>query len=143
LAPVFAYVFGNYLIIPVGQEVFGSRSAPSFFSLLSDLRAAVASSHDLVSSFDIPFLAASAVIPYPPANLVELLTPAISDRHNQPLTEEEAANFSNCTFVDDNGILAIHSVMRTALHQSLISAFLIFGFPGDDPRGGSSSTAAP
>jgi hypothetical protein len=40
LAVAFAYVFGEYLIVPVGQ-VFGSRSAPSFFSLLSDLRAAL------------------------------------------------------------------------------------------------------
>jgi hypothetical protein len=36
LAVVFVYVFGDFLIIPAGQ-VFGSRSAPSFFSLLSDL----------------------------------------------------------------------------------------------------------
>jgi hypothetical protein len=134
LAPVFAYVFTAYVIIPVGQ-VFGSRSAPSFFSLLSDVRAAIASSHDLISSFETPFLAASAIIPDPPVNLSELITPAISDELNPPLTTEEAANFSNCTFVDDNGILAIHSTMRDALHQSLISAFLLFGFPGDDRRG--------
>jgi hypothetical protein len=37
--------------------------------------------------------------------------------------------------VDDNGILAVHSNMRAALHQSLIAAFLILGFPGDDCRG--------
>ena len=62
LALVFSYVFGDFLIIPVGQ-VFGSRSAPSFFSLLSDLRAALASSHDLLSGFAIPDLTASANFP--------------------------------------------------------------------------------
>jgi hypothetical protein len=36
MAILFAYVFGPFLIIPVGQ-VFGSRSAPSFFSLKSDI----------------------------------------------------------------------------------------------------------
>jgi hypothetical protein len=44
LAIAFAYVFSNFLIIPVGQ-VFGSRSAPSFFSLTSDLRAYIATTH--------------------------------------------------------------------------------------------------
>jgi hypothetical protein len=134
LAIVFAYVFGDYLIIPVGQ-VFGSRSAPSFFSLLSDLRAAVASSHDLLTAFPLSPLAETAIIPDPPANLKDLLTPALADEQNPPLTEAEAANFSNHTFVDDNGILALHSTMRDALHQSLIAAFLIFGFPGEDRRG--------
>jgi hypothetical protein len=99
------------------------------------VRAAIASSHDLISSFEMPFLAALAIIPDPPVNLPELITPAISDEPNPPLTAEESANFSNCTFVDDNRILAVHSTMRDALHQSLISAFLLFGFPGEDLRG--------
>jgi hypothetical protein len=38
-------------------------------------------------------------------------------------------------FVDDNGVLARCSDMRDALQQSLLSAFLIFGTPGQD-RGG-------
>jgi hypothetical protein len=46
LAIVFAYVFSGYLLIPVGQ-VFGSRSAPSYFSLLSDIRAFIATCGDL------------------------------------------------------------------------------------------------
>jgi hypothetical protein len=129
LAIVFAYVFGGYLIIPVGQ-VFGFRSAPSFFTLLSDLRATVASSHDLLESFPISPLAASAIIPQPPENPVDLLVPAVADALNQPLTKDEAANYSNQTFVDDNGVMAIYCHMRDALHQSLISAFLLFGFPG-------------
>jgi hypothetical protein len=134
LAIVFAYVFGEFLIIPVGQ-VFGSRSAPSFFSLLSDLRAAAASSHNLLDNFQIPDLARDAIIPPEPANLQDLIMPAIEDSFNPPLSADEAANYSNCTFVDDNGVLARHSDMRHALQQSLISAFLIFGFPGEDRRG--------
>ena len=130
-AIIFAYVFGDFPIIPVGQ-VSGSHSVPSFFSLLSDLRAAVASSNDLKHAFPLSPLAASAIIPDPPANLRAILVPAVADKFNPVLTPLEAANFSNCTFVDDNGILAIHHHMRNALHQSLISAFLLFGFPGDD-----------
>jgi hypothetical protein len=36
LAIAFAYVFGLFLLIPIGQ-VFGSRSAPSYFYLLSNI----------------------------------------------------------------------------------------------------------
>jgi hypothetical protein len=46
LAIAFAYVFLDYLIVPIGQ-VFGSRSAPSFFSLTSDIRAFVATTHNI------------------------------------------------------------------------------------------------
>jgi hypothetical protein len=134
LAPVFAYVFEAYLIIPVGQ-VFGSRSAPSLFSLLSDLRAAVASSHNLLDAFPRQSLATDAVLPEQPDDLAQQLTPAIADSFNPVLSPAEAANFSNSTFVDDNGVLARHADMRDALQQSLISAFLIFGFPGDNRRG--------
>ena len=127
-------MFGDFLIIPVGQ-VFGSRSAPSFFSLLSDLRAALASSHNLLSGFAIPDLAASANFPEPPSHLSDLLAPAIGDSLNTPLTALEAANFSHSTFVDDNGVLALRSHMRQALHQSLVSTFLLFGMPGEDRCG--------
>jgi hypothetical protein len=106
LAIAFAYVFGNCLIIPVGQ-VFGSRSAPSFFSLLSDLRAAIASSHDLLSDFTIRDLAALADIPAIPLDLPSLLTPALQEPLNPPLTAAESANLSNSTFVNNNGVLAL------------------------------------
>ena len=62
LAVAFAYVFKEYLIVPVGQ-VFGSRSAPSFFSLTSDLRAYVATTHPLVEeAAQLHPLAAEAII---------------------------------------------------------------------------------
>jgi hypothetical protein len=61
--------------------------------------------------------------------------PAIADTLSPRLTAAETANFSNSTFVDDNGILACHKDMRAALQQSLISAFLIFGFPSNNRQG--------
>jgi hypothetical protein len=122
---VFAYVFGGYLIIPVGQV----------FRLLSDLRATVASSHALLESFPLSPLAASAIIPKPPKNLADLLVPAVADTFNPPLTKNKAADYTNKTLVDDNGVLVIYRQMRDALHQSLISALLLFGFPGADQRG--------
>jgi hypothetical protein len=89
----------------------------------------------LLSEFPISDLAAAAVIPDLPPDLQNLITPAIEDPLNPPLTQAESDNYSNHTFVDDNGVLALRSDMRAALHQSLISTFLIFGMPGHDRRG--------
>jgi hypothetical protein len=106
--------------------------APSFFSLLSDLSATVASSHNLITGFATPLLVSTAILPLIPTSLEALITPAISDELNRPLTAAESENYSNSTFIGDNGILALHLDMQAALQQSLLSAFLLFGMPGDD-----------
>jgi hypothetical protein len=49
LAPVFAYVFQEFLIVPVGN-IFGSRSAPSWFTTIAELRATTTSY--LIRSFN-------------------------------------------------------------------------------------------
>jgi hypothetical protein len=131
LAIVFAYVFGAFLIIPVGQ-VFGSRSAPSFFSLTSDLRADVATTSDIHALYPLHPLAAN--IQLPPEPDPTTLVPAIADALNQPLSIEEQQQFNNDSFVDDNGISAIRDRIVAALQQSLIAAFLLFGWPNDDRR---------
>eukprot|EP00980_Cylindrotheca_fusiformis_P023885 scaffold11108_cov117-Cylindrotheca_fusiformis.AAC.1 len=41
MACAFAYVFDEFLLVPVG-EVFGSRSAPSYYCVLADVRQALA-----------------------------------------------------------------------------------------------------
>ncbi len=137
LAIAFAYVFGQYLLIPVGQ-VFGSRSAPSYFSLLSDIRAYVATCADLITGYPLHPLAAAAELPPepPPSSLV----PAIADILNPVLTPLEAASHSNCCFVDDNGVAGLRSNIKQSLHKSVVSAFLLFGWPVNDRR---SSCLAP
>jgi hypothetical protein len=137
LAIVFAYVFSSYLLIPVGQ-VFGSRSAPSYFSLLSDIRAFVATCGDLITGHPMHPLAAAAGLP--PEPLPSELAPAIADSLNQPLSLAEQACPSNCTFVDDNGVMSLRSEIRVTLHNSIIAAFLLFGWPHEDRR---SSCLAP
>jgi hypothetical protein len=53
-------------------------------------------------------LATSVIISEPPDNLVDTLVPAaVADVFNPPLTEDEAANYSNKIFMDGNGVLAI------------------------------------
>ena len=65
MAVVFAYCFGAFLIVPVGQ-VFGSRSAPSFFSMASDICADVAIMSDLHTKYPIVDLVAQIQLPAPP-----------------------------------------------------------------------------
>ena len=134
MAVIFAYIFLDFLIIPVGQ-VFGSRSAPSYFSLMSDIRAEVASNVDLADSPLEELASAARIDPLPvdwdPA---EVLTPACSDALHPPLSPAELLSVANATFVDDNGVAAYRGKMRAALHQSVRAAYLLFGFPHEDRR---------
>jgi hypothetical protein len=131
LAIVFAYVFGEFLIIPVGQ-VFGSRSAPSFFSLASDLRADLATTSEVQADFPLHPLAATIQLPTEPDPAS--LAPAIADAMNPPLSDAEQRHYNNDSFVDDNGISAPRHRIVQALQQSLVAAFILFGWPSEDRR---------
>ena len=131
MAILFAYVFGDFLIIPVGQ-VFGSRSAPSFFSLELDIRTNLATTGSLVENYDIHEQASAIHLPPPPDP--EDLTPALADSLNPPMSEEEQQNYHNASFVDDNGVCAVRDRIVAALHQSLVAAFILFGWPWQDCR---------
>jgi hypothetical protein len=125
-------MFGAYLLIPVGQ-VFGSRSAPSYFSLMSDIRAFVATCVDLLTGYPLHSLAEAAQFPEEPSK--DSLVPAISDSLNLPLSTLEAeSRHSNCCFVDDNGVAGLRSTIQNLIHNSVLLAFLLFGWPGDDRR---------
>jgi hypothetical protein len=137
LAIAFTYVFGAFLLIPIGQ-VFGSWSTPSHFSLLSDIRAFVATCADLITGYPLHSLAAAAELPGEP--LPSDLVPAISDSLNPPLLELEAASHSNCCFVDDDGVAGLPTNIIDSVLKSIVSAFLLFGWPEDDRR---SSCLAP
>ena len=136
MAVVFAYIFLDFLIIPVGQ-VFGSRSAPSYFSLMSDIRAEVASTVDLTKDGgDLEALATTAdIAPLPEDWDPHIsLTPACADPLHPPLSPAQLLCFVNATFVDDNGVASYREQIRTALHQSVRAAYLLFGFPYEDRR---------
>jgi hypothetical protein len=136
LAIAFAYVFGIFLLIPIGQ-VFGSRSTPSYCSLLSDIRAYVLTCADLITGRSMHPLAAACL---PPEPMPHELGPALADDINQPMSVLECASHRNSTFVDDNGVLALCSNIPGTLHNSVVVAFLLFGWPHKDRR---SSCLAP
>jgi hypothetical protein len=68
------------------------------------------------------------------------LAPAIADEYNLPMLALECAFHSNCCFVDDNGILVLWSNIKIVLHNSIVVAFLLFGWLHKDHR---SSCQAP
>ena len=130
MAVAFAYVFAQYLIIPVGQ-VFGSRNAPSFFCILSDLRAYVATCGDFSSYPMLPLVTQAAIPPDPNA----ALTPAVSDDLNPPLSSNEQSCSSHASYVDDNAMVATITTALNGLHAAVTSAYILFGQPDTDRRG--------
>jgi hypothetical protein len=116
--------------------VFGARGAPSYFSLTSDIRANVATSYNLHSYGPLATLAAAAnVEPLPKDwSASRSLAPAIQDACHSPLNLLEQSTDGHSTFVDENGVAAYLADIWRALHQSIESAYMIYGYPGDDCR---------
>ena len=81
----------------------------------------------MVENFDLHPQARDIEIPTPP-NVADL-TPAIADDIHLPLDELEQQTYHNATFVDDNGVCALRHKIVSALHQSLVAAFILFGWP--------------
>ena len=130
MAVAFAYVFQQYLIVPVGQ-VFGSRNAPSFFCIMSDLRAYVATCGNFSSYPKLPMVTQAAIPPNPQA----ILTPAVSDTLNPELSSNEQACHSHASYVDDNAMVATITNAVEGLHAAVTSAYILFGQPDTDRRG--------
>jgi hypothetical protein len=131
LAIAFAYVFDTYLMIPVG-EVFGSRSAPSYYCVLADVRQALAvitppkpasEFHSLVTHCNLLVKSNLPMATVPP------------DSHHPGLSGLELERAFNASFVDDNGVVAFLAHILSAINQSVDSAFTIFGASGTDRRG--------
>jgi hypothetical protein len=96
LAIVFAHVFGLFNI-PVGQA-FGTCLAPSYFSLMSDIRAYILTCANLITGNRMQPLALAAKPP--PAPLLMVLDPTIANVASFHYPER------NKTFVDGNGVPA-------------------------------------
>ena len=115
----FAYVYSEYLIVPVGQ-VFGSRNAPSFYCVLADLREVLSACrkdvpvealHSLVQECDLEVNQASSLMTVP---------------------SDEVSRMYNASYVDDNAVAAFADAIEQAIHHSVIhhsvmSAFEVFG----------------
>ena len=66
VAAAYAYVYGDWLVIPVGL-IFGGRNSPGWFCILSELRAHLAATLSELSDLPISPLVSKIVIPDPPS----------------------------------------------------------------------------
>jgi hypothetical protein len=139
LAPVFAYVFQEFLIVPVGN-IFGSRSAPSWFTTIAELRAHMANVLRYDEQLDDP-LVRSLVVRESERRTDPPLVAAVADDLHQGIAALSLGSRitpSNHTmFVDDNVLVALHRSIKLAMAGSLGSAYDCFGSPDDNWRRGS------
>ena len=126
---MYAQVFMEFLMIPVGH-IFGGWSSPSWYMLPGELRAHMASVADFGSA--TARLADRVKVPPPltekeRSRLAKAQADSIhhGDHHLQQL-------FHNSSFVDDNALAGWVDRIHQALRQSVLSAYIIFGFPDED-----------
>lgn len=128
---VFAQVFMEFLMVPCGA-IFGGKDSSSFYMLPGELRARLAS----VGNFGTATTSLADNIKIPPpltlkeqSKLAQATPDAIhqGDRHlHMP--------FLQASFVDDTATAAWAENIRQAINQSVLAAFVIFGFPAENRR---------
>eukprot|EP00980_Cylindrotheca_fusiformis_P016065 scaffold4737_cov92-Cylindrotheca_fusiformis.AAC.2 len=133
LACVFAYVFESFLLIPVG-EVSGSRSAPSFYFVLADICQALAAILQPCSPSDYHPLVTECQTSVFEEEVVPFAA-APRDPIHMSVPRDELESPFNTSYVDDNGVVAYLDTARSAVNQSVRSAFAVFGASGADRHG--------
>ena len=133
LAIVFAYVFMEFLMVPVGA-IFGARNSPSWFELQGESRAHAASV--LQYATDQVHLADQVVFSDPPTEAdIDQFVQAVPDEFNQGIPEDLRDRSQHVMCVDDDITVAIYSRMREAIRSAEGSAYGWWGRPEDDRRG--------
>jgi len=130
VAVAFAYVFSDYLIVPVGQ-VFGSRIAPSFYCVLADFREVLAACRVDVPPVELRALVQKGTIAIDSSTPLCMVS---ADYHHPPLSMAELVRLYNASYVDDNAVAAFAEQIRQAIHHSVMSASEVFGH-GAERRG--------
>lgn len=135
IAVAFAQVFLGFLIIPVGG-IFGSRSGPSWWCVLGELRSHYAS---------LLTLEPAPAPPLPLTCMVSITSePSLRERAQFALAVADACHAGidssrpeftpyNC-FVDDSQMAALRTFILRAIDCSVESAYLLFGAPETERR---------
>ena len=119
----------EFLMIPVGH-IFSGWSSPSWYMLPRELHAHMASVTDFGSA--TARLADRVKVPPPLtekecSRLAKAQADSIhrGDHHLQQL-------FHNSSFIDDNALAGWVDCIHQVLRQSVLSAYVMFGFPDED-----------
>ena len=128
---MYTQVFMEFLMIPVGY-IFRGWSSPFWYMLPRELHAHMASVTDFSSA--TARLADWVKVPPPltekeHSRLAKAQADSIhqGDHHLQQL-------FHNSSFIDDNALAGWVDHICQVLHQSVLSAYVMFGFPDKDPQ---------
>jgi len=127
---LFAWVYMSFLIIPVGT-IFGGRASPGWWCQLSEMRAHLAAVSEPLRRLSLAPLTQRVDICPPPASPEEL-APAQADSKNPGLSGPALERPHHATFVDDNMMTALRCLILIAINTSVISAYLMFGFPSPE-----------
>jgi hypothetical protein len=132
IAIIFAYVFMEFLIVPVGM-IFGARNAPSWWDIMANWRSHLGTTKDYSNEqYDI-------------VNQVQLvpdltdadranIPKAVADSQNHGIPDELKHRGHISMFVDDNCSINIRSVILNDIRAAVGSAYDCFGFPEEDRR---------
>jgi hypothetical protein len=134
LAVVFAYVFQELLIVPVGN-IFGSRNAPSWFTTPAEVRAHMANRLSYAAEdYD---LATALIIPdKPDEEIRRSFVRAVPDSLNKGRESISAQPGHHSMFVDNNICVAIHRLIAEAVACAIGSAYDCFGDPETNAQRG-------
>ena len=134
LAIVFAAVFEEYLITPVGT-IFGARNSPSWWCIPAELRAHAGATRDYSEKGPIPLADSVTLIPPPTDDEIQRFVQAIPDALHTGTSSEFEHRLNQIMFVDDNICIEIRQKMMQAIRAAVASAYDLFGQPDGDRRG--------
>ena len=128
IAPAFAMVFSEYLIVATGL-VFGAKNSPSIYMIPAELRAHISATLLELDQF-MGELAMGVQIP-PPISKAEAraIQKATPDECHQALSK--AGGGRPPVFVDDTGIVGLPHEVRQVINRSVLASYIIFGFPAE------------
>lgn len=129
----FAYVFMEFLIVPIGT-IFGAGDSPGWFGLTAEARTHLGNVKDYAAT-ELP-LADEVVLPAPPTDVeIASFAPAVADSSHQGIPPALRDRHWHSMFVDDKATADTLSRMRSAIRSGVGSAYENYGHPDHDRRG--------
>jgi hypothetical protein len=132
IAIIFAYVFMEFLIIPV-EMIFGACNAPSWWDIMANWHSHLGTTKDY-SNKQYDIVNQVQLVPDLTNTKQAIIPPAIADSQNQGIPAKLKHHGHISMFVDDNCSINIHSVILNNIYAAVGSAYDCFGFPEVDHR---------
>jgi hypothetical protein len=136
MAILFASVWDDKLVVPVGS-IFGACFSPGFYMKKGEIRSHFTHSHPDPTSLPLTDLARALILPPPPtraetAEFDQAVADTIHKGLSNPKTDPPERR--QVAYVDDLATAHIPRFIRSLVNTSVIGAYIIFGFPEEDPN---------